>query len=162
LTRPPPVLCALPRRTSRDMKPAGCSPPASSVTTDLATVSPRRVMRPGVYQFVIQGPGRLAESNIYSVPLMDTACRGMTKPRSNPRGFVGSQCGSMHRQCVSILGGVVREPLWYREFRRASRRTNDSLSGQVLVSLVAAGAGVWCPSGCPITGSHGGRRPYQQ
>lgn len=35
----------------------------------------------------------------------------------------------------------MREPLWYREFRRASRRTNDSLSGQVLVSLVAAGAG---------------------
>ena len=44
----------------------------------------------------------------------------------------------MHRQYVSIIGGVVREPLLCREFRRASRRTNDYLSGRVLWSLTAA------------------------
>jgi hypothetical protein len=52
---PPAGLVCVTSAHIRDMKPAGCPPLVSSVVTDLATVNPRLVMRPGVYQFVIQG-----------------------------------------------------------------------------------------------------------
>jgi hypothetical protein len=52
--RPAGLVCVTSSHIPR-YEAGGVPAPASSVTTDLATVSPPRVMRPGVYQFVMRG-----------------------------------------------------------------------------------------------------------
>jgi hypothetical protein len=52
------------------------------------------------------------------------------------------------------------EPFWYREFRRASRRTNSQLTERMLWSLIAAGVGVLITAILTLNPCRGGCVPY--